>query len=100
MPLIGTSSVAENLTGRQVSPTDPSAMPLRLIRPVEVVVDPVAVLEAEVDAFRRDVEGALSAVAALPDEARVEVDRDEMLFSSDRVLQRFAPRLTDTGDRE
>src|SRR4051794_23618528 len=57
------------------------------VGPVEVVQDPVAVLEGQVDAFGFDVEAALAALALLPDEALVQDDRYAVHLAGHRVLQ-------------
>src|SRR5688500_14503841 len=55
-----------------------------LVGPVELVEDPVAVLEGEVDAFRFDVEAPLSTVAAFPDEPVFQNDGGEVVLAGDR----------------
>src|SRR3989442_5327341 len=71
-----------------------------LVGPVELVEDPVAVLEAEVDAFRLDVEVPLATVTALPDEPMLQNDGGEMVLAGDGVLERRAPCLAHTRDAE
>src|SRR5438874_13831996 len=71
-----------------------------LVGPVELVEDPVAVLEVEVDAFGFDVEASLPTVTALPDEPMFQDDGGEVVLAGDRVFQGRAPCLADTGNPE
>ena len=71
---------------------------LALVGPVELVEDPVAVLEVQVDAFGFNFEASLAAFAALPDETGVEIDRDEMLLTCHRILEGVATGAADAGD--
>ena len=67
------------------------------VGPVEVVEDPVGVLEREMDPARIDVDAALAAVAAFPDEPFLEHDGDAVVLAGDGVLERGALRLAHTA---
>src|SRR5580765_2141827 len=68
------------------------------VRPVVMVVDKVGLVEVDRETGGRRAERALASLALLPDEPVGQVDVDEMVLASDRVLQGIAAGFAHTVD--
>jgi hypothetical protein len=68
--------------------------------PVERVLNPVGLLVVEADLAGAGLEGALSAIAACPDESRRQVHHREMILTGHRIFERRASAFADAVDAE